>query len=949
MLGNTPMMKQYQEIKDQYPDTILFFRLGDFYEMFGADAILASKELEITLTGRDAGMEERVPMCGVPYHAADNYISRLIQKGYKVTICEQVEDAKLSKGLVKREVIRVITPGTALDIQEPSSVYLTALSFHQQNWGLAFCDVSTGEFWLSELSGAEGKAILKDELLRLNPAEILIPENEREELAKVLSHLENTIVTSYNQEAFSYPRASQVLYEHFHVTTLEELDCQNRRQGVVSAGAILQYLQETQKSTPQQIKELQIYYPEAYLALDAMTFRNLELTTALCSGDKKGSLLNLLDQTKTACGARLLRHWLQTPLTDRRSLEKRLDAVESFTQNWAERQNIRTYLEKVYDLERLMTRILYGRALPRELIALKNSLVVLPEIKNLLNAFLTSEYLTYLKNNLDLLEDVWLTLDIALEEENSTLNLKDGGVIKKGYNKEIDELREASANGKEWMAQLESEEKEKTGIKSLKIGFNKVFGYYFEVTKANLNLVPDYFQRKQTLANGERYITEELLKLESMVLGAEEKLLSLEEEIYKQLLKNLGQAAQRVQHTSQVLAQLDVLQSLAEIAVQNSYIRPQLLDKEHNIIHFEELRHPVVEKVLPEAAYVPNELHMPPETDLYIITGPNMGGKSTYCRSVALAVILAQMGSFVPAKKAVISLRDRVFARVGANDDLRSGQSTFMVEMNEVANILNHATKYSLVILDEVGRGTSTYDGMSMAWAVSEYLIQSLRAKTLFATHYHELTSLSTLYANVQNLSVSVKEKGEEIIFLHKIIAGAADRSYGIQVAKLAGLPLVVIERAKEILANLEKDKKKENKEIVNNEILSNKLRVLPKKAIKQQESGIIQNSVCLKEPGIQEKPRLQEEPDIQEKLKTQQVSEILTESEIQNDLKKLQLETKCLQDELFQLQEEKHRLEATILKMELLSMTPLEALNQLYHLQQQIKKSTSLKMSSGD
>ncbi len=881
MLGQTPMMKQYQEIKEQYTDTILFFRLGDFYEMFSTDALLASRELEITLTGRDAGMEERVPMCGIPYHAADNYIAKLIQKGYKVAICEQVEDPKLCKGIVKREVIRVITPGTALDtqlIQEASNFYLAAIFTEQQSWGLAFCDVSTGEFWLSEFSGPEGRTVLQEELLRLNPAEILLPENEKENYAQILNRLgleNSTLITAYKQEAFNFSGACQILYKHFRVTSLEALDCQNRREAVSAAGVILQYLQETQKSAPQQINALQIYYPEAYLALDATTFRNLELTKTLRYGEKKGSLLDLLDKTKTACGARLLQHWLQKPLTEKKSLEKRLDAVEILTQNWSERQSLRSYLEKVYDLERLMTRILYGRATPKELTALKNSVKVLPDLHKLLNAFPQVEYLCALKNDLDLLEDVWLTLDSALEED-PPLNLKDGGVIKTGHNKQIDQLREVSINGKEWIARLESGEKEKTGIKSLKIGFNKVFGYYFEVTKANLNLVPAYFQRKQTLANGERYVTEELGRLESQVLGAEEKLLSLEAEIYGDLLRDLGQAAQRVQKTSQVLAQIDVLQSLAEIAVQNAYVRPQLLDREEKKLFLEDLRHPGVEKMLPEAAYVPNDLQMSEQIDFYLITGPNMGGKSTYCRSVALAVIMAQMGSFVPAKKAIISLCDRVFARVGASDDLRSGQSTFMVEMNEVANILNHATPYSLVILDEVGRGTSTYDGLSMAWAVSEYLIKIITAKTLFATHYHELTRLSTEYEKVENLSVSVQEKGEEIIFLHKIIRGPADKSYGIQVARLAGLPSMVIHRAQDILVSLEKEK--ENHEATHNLMLNN------------------------------DKPaQLQKEKE--ELLRAYQ-----------------------------QLEAAHRQLSKNLLEMELCSMTPLEALNQLDQIQKQLK-----------
>jgi len=879
MLGKTPMMKQYQEVKAQNPDAILFFRLGDFYEMFGPDALIASQELDITLTGRDAGMKERVPMCGVPYHAVDNYLAKLIKKGYKVAICEQVEDPKLCKGIVKREVIRVVTPGTAFEsqlIQETSSSYLVALSYQQSTWGLAFSDVSTGQFYLCELNGPDGWKVLRDELLRLQPAEILLPENKVPEFVKLLNHLEDDsiLITPYKEEAFTYLSGRQVLLKHFHVSALETLDCQNRRQAVASAGAILQYLTETQKTAPQQIKKLQAYYPERYLTLDATTFRNLELTRTIRSHEKKGSLLDLLDKTKTASGARLLQQWLQNPLTEKNSIELRLDAVEAFSQNWSERQKLRNCLEKVYDLERLMTRILYGRANPQELLSLKSSLTVLPETRKLLGQFTQSQYLTTLKNNLDLLEDVIFLLDSALVEE-PPLTLKDGGVFKKGYHQLIDELREASEKGKDWIAQLESTEKEKTGIKSLKIGFNKVFGYYLEVTKANLALVPAYFQRKQTLANGERYITEELQRLESQVLGAEEKLIPLEEEIYKKLLIQLGKEAQRVQKTSEVLAQLDVLQSLAEVAIQNAYVRPQLLNKEEDLIQLLELRHPVVEKVLADTAYVPNDLDMPDQLGFYVITGPNMGGKSTYCRSVALAVIMAQMGSFVPARQAVISLRDRIFARVGASDDLRSGQSTFMVEMNEVANILHQATPFSLVILDEVGRGTSTYDGLSIAWAVSEYLIKQLQAKTLFATHYHELTRLSNLADGVANLSVSVKEKGEEIILLHKIVPGAADRSYGIQVARLAGLPQLVVERAQEILTEIEKEK-------------NGKSSFIP-----------------------QEKDLNKEREDTDE--------------------------CKRLRDEINKLQTDKKTLENAFLEMDLLTMSPLEAVNKIYDLQQKI------------
>ncbi len=809
MLGQTPMMRQYQEIKNRYPEAILFFRLGDFYEMFGSDAILAARELDITLTGRDAGKEKRVPMCGVPYHAVDSYLAKLIKKGYKVAICEQVEDPKESKGIVKREVVRVVTPGTVLEpqiVEESVSTFLAALYEHRTNYGLAFCDVSTGEFWLSEFNKSEGQQVLKDELYRLQPREILLSQKQQTQFTQILACLENTLLTKSEETVFNITRGQQILCEHFQVPSLEIFGCQNMRPALAASAAIWDYLLETQKSVPRQIKKLQVYYPEKYLALDTTTIQNLELIKTLRSQDVKGSLLDLLDKTKTASGARLLRQWLQKPLTNRKKIEERLDAVEILTENWSQRCEIRELIKEVYDLERLMTRVLYGRANPQELLSLKNSLTILPALKIILNQLTKAAYLTFLNDNLDPLEDLVSLLNLALVD-NPPFNLKDGGVIKAGFNQKIDQFRKVSKQGKEWIAQLEVREKEKTGIKSLKIGYNKIFGYYFEVTKANLGLVPKYFKRRQTLANSERYLTEELEELANQVLEAEEKLLPLEEQAYQELLKKIGKEVQRVQKTAYALAQIDVLQSLAEVAVQNSYVRPQLLEAKKNYFNFSDLRHPLVEKVLSKSEYVPNDLAMPDSINFYILTGPNMGGKSTYCRSIALAIIMAQMGSFVPAREAVISLRDRVFARVGANDDLRSGQSTFMVEMNEVANILNHASPHSLVILDEVGRGTSTCDGLSMAWAISEYLIRELQAKTLFATHFHELTALSELYDSIKNLTVAVQEKGEEIIFLHKIIPGATDKSYGIHVARLAGLPEVVVQRAREILANFEEKK----------------------------------------------------------------------------------------------------------------------------------------------
>jgi len=837
VLGNTPMMRQYQQIKEKYPDAILFFRLGDFYEMFGPDAELASKELEITLTGRDAGMEKRIPMCGIPYHAADNYLSKLIQKGYKVAICEQVEDPRTVKGIVKREVIRVITPGTTMDSQffkENSSNYLAALTYDQDCWGLAYCDFSTGEFWVMEFCGKDAIEALQDEINRINPAEILVTEDRQ----TILPHLKNSVITYLNKNVFSYKKAQETIIEHFCIASLEAYGVNGLKTAISSAGAIIYYLRETQKISPRQILQLKHYTADNFLIIDATTFRNLEITRTLRLNEKKGSLLETMDNTRTAPGFRLLRMWLERPLTDRNILEERLSAVEELTKNWSVRQALRKSLDEIYDLERLTTRILYRRAIPKEMISLKNSLAVIPEIKVLLADLDKSQYINNLKFELDTLEEVKQLLEDAIEEK-APQNLNNGGVIKASFNTEVCKLRSSGENGRKWISQLESQEKEKTGIKSLKVGFNKVFGYYFEVTKANLALVPEYFQRKQTLSNGERYITEELIDLENQVLGAEEKLLALEAQLYDDILEQIGECTGRIQKSTRILAQIDVLQSMAELAVKNCYVRPILKDRQENHLYIKDLRHPVVEKLVSNNNYVPNDLLISKEINLGIITGPNMGGKSTFCRSIALAIIMAQAGSFVPAKVAEISLRDRVFARIGANDDIGSGQSTFMVEMIEVANILHHATPYSLVILDEVGRGTSTYDGLSMAWAVSEYLVKQLHTKTLFATHYHELTQLEELLPGIKNLSAAVREKGEEIIFLHKIVDGPADKSYGIHVGRLAGLPVEVIERAKEILLSMEAEQTED-------------LSILPKQSCKvvKKKQKVISSAEdeCIKE-----------------------------------------------------------------------------------------------------
>ena len=793
MLGNTPMMMQYKKIKQEHPDALLFFRLGDFYEMFGEDAELASRELQITLTGRDAGMNKRVPMCGVPYHAVDIYLSRLIQKGYKVAICEQVEDPKLVKGIVKREVVRIITPGTACDgqlISDSSRNYLSAVYYEDEKWGLAFGDFSTGQFWFTCFSGNDAHQKLINELLRITPSELLINELQTS-LINTKFDFSTTIISN---DHFNYPIPRTAFSE-------EIAHCEHTC--ALAAAAIYSYLIHTQKAEPLQINNFKRYMHDFYLQIDSTTFRNLEIIRTLRNNERNGSLLDTLDFTKTAQGRRLLRSWLEQPLTDQTLIEERYEALEALIADWSERSKLRKALTNVYDIDRLLTRILYQRANPQEIISFKNSLANLPSIKNSLSVLINSPLLNRLFEQFDSLEDIFQLIDLAIEE-SAPANISAGGSIRKTFDSDLHELYTLQKDSQSLLVQLENKEKDQSGIKSLKIGFNKVFGYYIEVSKSNISLVPDHFIRKQTLANGERYVTEELISLENKILSAEGKIRTLENQIFKELLCKIGAARLRIQNVNTVLAELDVLQSLAEAAVKNGYHRPCLLKMDEDTLFFEDLRHPVIENIFTESPFVPNDLKMPVEEILAIITGPNMGGKSTFCRSAALAVIMAQAGSFVPAKSAIIAIKDKIFARVGANDDLSSGQSTFMVEMSEVANILKNATKYSLIILDEVGRGTSTYDGISLAWAVSEYILNVLKSKTLFATHYHELTQLENLFPTAKNISVSVHERGEEIIFLHKIVPGPADKSYGLHVGRLAGLPQSVSARANEILSDLE-------------------------------------------------------------------------------------------------------------------------------------------------
>lgn len=800
----TPMMKQYMQTKEEYKDCILFYRLGDFYEMFFDDALTASKELEITLTGKNCGLEERAPMCGIPYHAVDSYLNRLVSKGYKVAICEQVEDPKTAKGIVKREVIRVVTPGTNLDTQgldETKNNYIMCIVYMADQYGLSVADVTTGEYLVTEL---DSQTKLMDELYKFMPSEIVC--NEAFYMSGLdLDDLKNRLhMAIYSLEAWYFDDAlcRETLQEHFKVASLEGIGLSDYECGMIASGALLKYLEETQKNSLSHMSRLTRYATGNYMVLDSATRRNLELVETLREKQKRGSLLWVLDKTKTAMGARTLRKYVEQPLIDKESIVKRLDAVAELKDNAICREEIREYLNPVYDLERLVGKITYQSANPRDLIAFQSSLSMLPSVKCILKD-MESDLLKEIYEELDPLEELCDLVGRAIQEE-PPLAMKEGGIIKDGYNEEVDRLRKAKSEGKNWLADLETREREKTGIKNLRIRYNKVFGYYLEVTNSFKDLVPDYYTRKQTLANAERYIIPELKELEDTILGAEDKLCALEYELYCEVRNTIAAELTRIQRTAKAVAKLDVIASLALVAERNNYVRPKINEK--GVIDIRDGRHPVVEKMIPNDMFIANDTYLDDKKQrISIITGPNMAGKSTYMRQAALIVLMAQLGSFVPASSANIGLVDRIFTRVGASDDLASGQSTFMVEMNEVANILRNATSKSLLILDEIGRGTSTFDGLSIAWAVVEYISNSklLGAKTLFATHYHELTELEGKISNVNNYCIAVKEKGDDIVFLRKIVKGGADKSYGIQVAKLAGVPDPVINRAKEIVEEL--------------------------------------------------------------------------------------------------------------------------------------------------
>lgn len=802
MAGLTPMMQQYMEVKSKYKDCILFYRLGDFYEMFFDDALTASRELELTLTGRDCGLSERAPMCGVPYHAVETYLDRLIEKGYKVAICEQMEDPALAKGLVQRDVIRVVTPGTVIEsgmLDERSNNFLLSVCFSGEKAGLAFADVSTGEFFVHQVEDA-GRT-LADEVTRISPVEIIASDLIR---LREYVNRDDLSMSERPGTTFQYQNASETLCKHFHLQDLSPLGLTDEyRLAAQAAGALMRYLDETQKNALEHITELRIYQGGDTMLLDRNTRRNLELTESLRSRTKKGSLLWLMDKTSTAMGGRLLRSWIEQPLVNREEILRRLDAVEEFTSQHVLTMTLSEELQGVYDVERLLSKVSYKSLNARDCLSLCASLKKVPGIRNLLSGA-QSQGVQAVYALLDPLEDLTGLLERAIHPDAPPV-ISEGGIIRDGYSAILDEYRSAATNGKQWIVDLEAKEREATGIKNLRIQYNRVFGYYIEVTKSYYDMVPMRYQRRQTLANSERYITPELREIEQKIVGAQEQSVRLELQLFTEIREKIAGEIVRIQHTAQGLKTLDALLSLAKVAVSNHYVRPEIT--QDGSLEIVEGRHPVVEQTMQEGGFVPNDAVMDQDqARMLIITGPNMAGKSTYMRQVALITLMAHLGSFVPAKSAKIPIVDRIFTRVGASDDLASGQSTFMVEMSETAYILRNATRHSLIILDEIGRGTSTFDGLAIAWAVVEYLCDPARvgAKTLFATHYHELSELEGHVEGVQNYCISVKEHGEDVIFLRKIVRGGADKSFGIHVARLAGVPHPVLVRAHEIQARLE-------------------------------------------------------------------------------------------------------------------------------------------------
>lgn len=791
----TPMMQQYLDTKQDYPDCILLFRLGDFYETFFEDAQTASRELELVLTGRDCGLEERAPMCGVPHHAVNTYVGRLINKGYKVAICDQLEDPAQAKGIVKRGVTRVITPGTVIEdamLTEGENNYILSLFMDGENSGIAYCDVSTGEFNVLECNG---QAALLGELTRINPREMIIPDLQVRDVLQCMQStaLRNIFNAPYYDWAYEYKTAYTALLTHFKVKSLGAYGCEGMQRAISAAGALMQYLNDTQKNALTHINRIVTVLESTYMALDASTCRNLELTQTIMEGGKKGSLLWLLDQTKTAQGARLLKKCILQPLKNINDINNRLDAIEEIVGDIRVRNSLLDYLHDIYDFERIISRISYNTINARDCLSLKKSLAALPYIKEILND-LHSPLLSELNNDIDTMDDVYDLLEHSIHED-APIGITEGSIIKQGFNDEVDRLMDATEHGQEWLMELETRERETTGIKNLKVRYNKVFGYYIEVTKSYLSQVPYRYMRKQTLVGSERFITAELKEMEESILGSEQKRAQLEYELFIQIREMLAQEIERIQKCAGAIAMLDVILSFALVAYENGYTRPVM--SEDGIIALNESRHPVVEKAMKDG-FVPNDVYLDMRNNnLLLITGPNMAGKSTYMRQTGLIVLMAHIGCFVPAKEAKICLVDRIFTRVGASDDLAAGQSTFMVEMNELANILHHATPNSLLILDEIGRGTSTIDGLSIAWASVEYIISYIKAKTLFATHFHELVEMAGMHDEIRNCSIAVKEIGQEIVFLHRIVDGGTDKSFGIEVARLAGLPKEVIAQAK--------------------------------------------------------------------------------------------------------------------------------------------------------
>lgn len=799
MAEMTPMMKQYLQIKEENKDAILMFRLGDFYEMFFDDAVTASRELELTLTGRDCGQEERAPMCGVPFHAAQVYISRLVAKGYKVAICEQVEDPKEAVGIVKREVIRIVTPGTNLDdgvINSQNTNYIGAVLRKGDKNALVFADVASGELTGTVIENDSEGSLLVNELARFSPVELALGGEaaENKNLAGYLEMAAGILCFAFDSSLLAKDAKQIVTAQLKNYAEIEDEDL------LTATAAIISYINETQKSKVPHLREISLYTAGQFVEIDAATRRNLELTETMREKQKRGSLYGVLDKTKTAMGSRVMKSWIVRPLVNAVLITNRLDAVEEMVKNLALREDIAEYISKIWDVERLMARVSLKMANAKDLVALRESFRNLPAIKNLLKD-VKSVYLSYREGKIDPLEDIYNLLNSAIVDE-PPVSLREGGIIKPGYDEEIDRLKQSASKGKEYIASLEAKERERTGIKNLKVGFNKVFGYYIDVSKGNLSKVPEDYIRKQTLVNNERFITLELKEAESAVLGAQERLQELEYNAFVAVRETVGAAMERIAATAKAVAEVDAIYALATVAVKNNYTKPVITTK--NELSVADGRHPVVEK-LTRGVFVPNDTKLDEGIQSMVITGPNMAGKSTYMRQNALIVLMAQMGSFVPARECTVGVVDKIFTRIGASDDLTKGQSTFMLEMNEVSYILKNATKKSLVILDEIGRGTSTFDGLSIAWAVMEHIAKKVKAKTLFATHYHELSVLEDELEGVKNYNTACKKRGDEITFLRKIVPGSAEASYGIEVALLAGVPMSVVKRAKEILASVEK------------------------------------------------------------------------------------------------------------------------------------------------